>query len=297
MPTAADEDDLTSGAGGVYRRLLRPGREGESVPPAGSDVTVHYEGWLVSDGQKFDSSRDREEPFTFKLGVGQVIEGWDLAVASMRPGEVGVFTVRADYAYGWEGKPPKIPVDATLRFEIELISWKAATKPVGDMSVKEKRAHGLAQREEGTKFLRGQQFEEAIPLFEAGVESLGALHSLMQMGRPDPAVLQEVAEALRSCLLNLSQCHLKLSRWEAAVAACTRVLSMHREDENVKALYRRGLAKLELHLLEEAKDDLRRAAVADPTSKDVRTAYERAKEAHASHKEDERAAFGGKLLG
>ena len=77
----------------------------------------------------------------FKLGVGAVIEGWDLAVASMKPGEVSAFTVRADYGYGWEGKPPKIPIDATLRFEIELISWKPSTKPVDEMSPMEKREH------------------------------------------------------------------------------------------------------------------------------------------------------------
>ena len=293
MPAA--EEDLTSGSGGVYRKVLRPGREGEIPPPAGSDVTVHYEGWLL-DGQKFDSSRDREEPFTFKLGVGQVIEGWDLALAAMRPGEVSSFTVRADYAYGWEGKPPKIPVDATLRFEIELIEWKAATKPIADMSVKEKRAHGFAQREEGTKLLRGQQYAEAVPVFEAGVESLSSLHTMMLMGRPDPKVLKEVADALRSCYLNLAQCSLKLSLWEAAAGACTKVLMMRHEDENVKALYRRGLAQLELHLFEQAKDDLRRAAVADPTSKEVRAGYDRAKQAHAAYKEEERAAFGGKLL-
>ena len=78
------------------------------------------EGWLL-DGQKFDSSRDREEPFTFKLGVGEVIEGWDIAVAAMAPGEVASFTVRSDYAYGWEGKPPKIARSDPLgHLEVEL---------------------------------------------------------------------------------------------------------------------------------------------------------------------------------
>ena len=133
----ADEEDLSGGKGGVFKKIIKPGDSSEKVPPAGSEVTVHYVGWLM-DGQKFDSSRDREEPFKFKLGVGQVIDGWDLAVASMLPGEVAAFTVRADYGYGWEGKPPKIPIDATLRFEIELLSWKASTKPVDEMSPMEK---------------------------------------------------------------------------------------------------------------------------------------------------------------
>ena len=262
---------------------------------ARTSYCVCAEGWLL-DGQKFDSSRDREEPFTFKLGVGEVIEGWDIAVAAMAPGEVASFTVRSDYAYGWEGKPPKIPVDATLRFDIELISWQAAAKPTAEMGMAERRKHGLAQREEGTKLLRGQQYGEAAACFEAGVESLGSLHALMLQGRPDPAKLKEVAEALRSCLLNLSQCHLKTDRWEDAVNACSRVLAMPREGDNVKALYRRGLARLELTQLSEARDDLYQAASLDPQNKEVRAGYERAKAAHASHRAEEKAAFGGKLL-
>lgn len=292
----ADELDLTEGRGGVYKKTLRDAPVGEQgPPPSGSNVTVHYEGWLL-DGQKFDSSRDREAPFTFKLGVGEVIEGWDLAVASMAPGEVASYTVRSDYAYGWEGKPPNIPVDATLRFEVELLSWEAAAKPVGEMKLKERQRHGLAQREEGTKLLRGGQYAEAATCFEAGVESLGSLHALMRQGRPDPKALSDVHEALRSCLLNLTQCQLKSDRWEDAVGTCTRVLSMPREGENVKALYRRGMARLELSQLDEARDDLYHAATLDPKSKEVRAAYEKAKAAHASHRADEKAAFGGKLL-
>ena len=134
----------------------------------------------------------------------------------MRSGEVSSYTVRSDYAYGWEGKPPKIPVDATLRFEIELLSWSEAAKPVFDMSHAEKKSHGMAQREEGTKLLRGTRYEEAAVCFESAIESLGALHALMLQGRPDPAKMREVSEALRSCLLNLSQCQLKTEQWEAA---------------------------------------------------------------------------------
>lgn len=74
---------------------------------------VHYTGTLL-DGSKFDSSRDKDEPFKFKLGTGQVVKGWDRAVATMKKGEKARVTLRADYAYGEAGSPPKIPPNATL---------------------------------------------------------------------------------------------------------------------------------------------------------------------------------------
>jgi FK506-binding protein 4/5 len=84
---------------------------------------VHYTGTLL-DGTKFDSSRDRSDPFKFKLGAGQVIKGWDRAVATMKRGEQCRVVLRSDYAYGASGSPPKIPANATLVFDIELLGWK-----------------------------------------------------------------------------------------------------------------------------------------------------------------------------
>ena len=89
-------------------------------------------GTLDSDGSKFDSSRDRDEPFTFKLGQGQVIKGWDASVATMKKGEQATVIIRGDYAYGAAGSPPKIPADATLRFDIELLSWRSSKDLMGD---------------------------------------------------------------------------------------------------------------------------------------------------------------------
>jgi len=108
----------------IKKDILVPAPETETRHPSkGDDVTVHYVGTLESDGSKFDSSRDRGEPFKFKLGMGQVIKGWDLGVATMKKGEKAVFTLPAEYAYGASGSPPKIPGGATLIFEIELLSF------------------------------------------------------------------------------------------------------------------------------------------------------------------------------
>ena len=87
----------------------------------GANVTVHYVGTLTT-GKKFDSSRDRGKGFSFKLGAGQVIKGWDQGVAGMKVGGMRKLTIPPHLAYGDRGFPGAIPPSSTLIFEVELLS-------------------------------------------------------------------------------------------------------------------------------------------------------------------------------
>ncbi|PPS04114.1 hypothetical protein GOBAR_AA16562 [Gossypium barbadense] len=122
---AGEEKDI--GNDGLKKKLVKEG-EGWETPENGDEVEVHYTGVLI-DGTKFDSSLDRGTPFKFKLGLGQVIKGWDEGIKTMKKGENATFTTPPELAYGESRSPPTIPPNATLQFDVELISW-TSTKDI-----------------------------------------------------------------------------------------------------------------------------------------------------------------------
>ncbi|GJJ16227.1 FK506 binding protein proline rotamaserapamycin-binding protein [Clathrus columnatus] len=111
---------------GVDIERISPG-DGKTFPKKGDIVKIHYVGTLT-DGSKFDSSRDRKDPFETAIGVGKVIKGWDEGVPKLSLGEKAILKVSADYGYGARGFAPVIPPNAALIFEVELLGITSISK-------------------------------------------------------------------------------------------------------------------------------------------------------------------------
>ncbi|KAK1606532.1 hypothetical protein QYE76_030205 [Lolium multiflorum] len=150
------------GKQGLKKTLLKEG-EGWDTPEVGDEVEVHYTGTLL-DGKKFDSSRDRDTTFKFKLGQGEVIKGWDLGIKTMKKGENAVFTIPAELAYGEAGSPPTIPANATLQFDVELLSWTSVRDICKDGGIFKKIL------KEGEKWENPKDPDEVLVKYEARLE-------------------------------------------------------------------------------------------------------------------------------
>lgn len=158
---------------GLKKLILKAG-ESWQTPFPGDEVEVHYTGTL-SDGTRFDSSLDRGTPFRFKLGQGQVIKGWEQGIGSMKKGEKAIFTIPPELGYGETGSPPLIPPNATLQFEVEMLSWTSVRDICKDGGLLKKTVR------DGERWAYPKDADEVLVKYEARLED-GAVVSRSSEG-------------------------------------------------------------------------------------------------------------------
>ena len=196
------------------------------------------------DGSKFDSSVDRGTPFNFTLGDGEVIKGWDLGVATMTKGEKAVFTIHSDLAYG-KGGSGKIPADATLKFEVELLSFNDKPKTKWDFNEEERREEAAKFKQQGNDAFKAQKYIDARGPYESGIEYLQDDNS------------KEGRELLFQLYLNLAAVCTKTKHISQAIDNATKALGIN--SNSAKAYFRRAQAHSSLGDYEDAAEDLKKA--------------------------------------
>ncbi|XP_061369920.1 peptidyl-prolyl cis-trans isomerase FKBP65-like [Gastrolobium bilobum] len=144
---------------GLTKRILRKGVTWQT-PFSGDEVEVHFRG-QVENGASLESSYDKGSSFHFKLGQSEVIKGWDEGVATMKKGERAIFKIPPNLAYGVEGSPPLIPPNATLIFDIEMLSWSSIRDLTGDGGIMKKIIR------EGEGWATPREADEVLVKYEA----------------------------------------------------------------------------------------------------------------------------------
>ena len=219
--------------GKVWKTIVTEGTG--DIPKEGDKCKVHYVGTLESNGEKFDSSRDRDKPFEFTIGTG-VIKGWSVGVATMKVGERAIFHIDSEYGYGESGSPPKIPGGATLVFDIELLSFhKSYTK-------EEAIAEANKLSDDARPLFGEGKFEEAIAKYNKGLDALSE-----QWG-------DEVTQCKTKLHRNLAIAYSKTQDWKKSLKNANKVLE--HEENDAKALLRKCEAEICLGNLEDARKTL-----------------------------------------
>ncbi|KAF5941933.1 hypothetical protein HYC85_019575 [Camellia sinensis] len=243
----------------VSKKILKEG-EGYERPNDGAVVQVKLIGKL-QDGTVFLKKGHDEEPFEFK--IDEVIDGLDKPVKTMKKGEIALVTIHPDYAFGSSASHHElavIPAYSTVYYEIEMVSF-VKEKESWEMSTQEKVEAAGKKKEEGNALFKAGKYERASKRYEKAVKFV-EYDSIYSDDEKQQAKVLKVP-----CNLNNAACKLKLKDYKQAEKLCTKVLEI--DGRNVKALYRRAQAYIQLVDLDLAEIDIKKALEIDPNNRYV----------------------------
>jgi len=318
------------GDGGVLKRIMREGNTAAGVAGAhpGMCAKVNYDAYIEGswlDGRQVETSRDRPEEdgdYQFLIGDeheavkgGWVIKGLNAGVETMHRGEMAELIIKPEYAYGAKGSTrPKVPPNTTLRYEVELLTWKPALSEEAnmlDMTWEDRLELAYATKASATEHFREGQPEEArMRYWKAGMlmDVIGNPGTPIEMPKER---LPEQNALAATCWLNEAMCYIKMAQqeeatgrnykgwatksatnptlWRNAIESCDHAL--HYEPQSVKAYFRKALAYQHLHEFDSAREFFEKARKLEPCNREVRLALEACQQAHASANAADAALF------
>ncbi|KAK9735770.1 hypothetical protein RND81_04G226600 [Saponaria officinalis] len=250
----------------VTKQIIKEGH-GEK-PSKYSTCFVHYKAWTESTQHKFEDTWQEQRPVELVLGKEKKqMEGLAIGVSFMRSGERALLHVGWELGYGEEGSFsfPNVPPRADIIYEVELIGFDETRegKARSDMTVEERISSADRRRMDGNALFKEEKLSEAIQQYEMAIAYMGDDFMFQLFGK-----YRDMALAVKNpCHLNMAACFIKLKQYDDAIMHCTTVLA---EDENnVKALYRRGKARAELGQTDSAREDLLKARKYAPDDKAI----------------------------
>lgn len=269
----------------VIKKILKEG-EGYERPNEGAVVKVKLMGKL-QDGTVFSKKgHDEDELFEFKTEEEQVIDGLDRAVVTMKKGEVALLTIAPEYAFGSSESKQElavVPPNSTINYEVELVSF-VKDKESWDMNTQEKIEAVGKKKEEGNVLFKAGKYARASKRYEKAVKYIEYDTSFGEEEKKQSKALKV------ACNLNNAACKLKLKDYKQAEKLCTKVLEL--ESRNVKALYRRAQANIQLADLDLAELDIKKALEIDPDNREVKLEYRTLKEKMKEYNKKEAKFYG-----
>jgi len=255
--------------GGIKKKIKKPGVG--SVVGDNGRVRAHYNAFLEGLDEAFDSSRSRKAPLNITLGRGKVIVGLDIALSTMKKGEISRFLISPKYGYGLLGCPPRIPPNSKILYEVELLSVleNSYLGEYEDLNEGERerlpfhkiKSVALELNKEGNEFYSQSSYVNAIKKY---IRTVKVIENARLRNEEEEV---EIGRVLLKSYHNMAQSYLKIGRYGRAIWCARKVLD--RNPEHVKALYIFGVSQRHCGEFREAKKYLTKALGLAPKSKDI----------------------------
>ncbi|XP_046840360.1 inactive peptidyl-prolyl cis-trans isomerase FKBP6-like isoform X2 [Xenia sp. Carnegie-2017] len=260
---------------GVWKMLVKNGT-GPMVPD-GAICRLHYSGYLEYRDEPFDSTRLRNKQDQLKLGMGESLRGFDVAVATMKKGEISKFLFSPSYAYKKMGCPPRVPPDATVLFQIELVSFidQGASDEFSEFSMDEQKKatfeniYEVAQsfRQSGNDLFKRNEFYTAVKKYDKGIRILEG--SRLRNSSEE----KQMNDLLLLLFMNAALCSLKLGQGNRTKKYCRKALEF--DPKNIKAMFRLAQGYQKEGEFEKAREWFLRSQKQEPNNSEIRAALQK----------------------